>query len=1148
MDATTIAMLSLGLGVEGIALSASARRWEGRRPAFWIVVFIVAFAPTVCFALTARGLNERLTGEAGFLGTDWLRFGITLSVVWALALALTAARRRSTIERVVPLVFAGLLFTFGVTQVYAWEVADTNAYVTSTALPELRAAGIDAPSELQYEAETGQPAIVTNEEWLAIYNAAALENDGIRVVDPSDATRRQLFAVAVGLMAAAVVFTVSSRVTAGDSDRRTVHLAFAGVFGLVVITAVPGSIGTTLPAVVTVAGLSLTMFELTKLAAIISFALALRATSEGASWGRIALGVVVLATGALALTDLGAGLTVGAIGLVMSTLVMQSRRARVGLIVTIAAIPVLAPMAAGAIGDSLPGAATARIEDWTQPWESHDEATVSNLARMASQDIEAAVEIRANGVEWQRAIDLIEQELAFRVWAVNGRPGDTPAPPVIPVDRTDELLLAEAEQAWGELGGYQATTPQERSRVSNRLDTFLTDLRGLEQRNLGLRQDGFQLQRSLFALRAGGVLGVGLGQGRPEAIPTVTEDLALVAWGESAGLIGIITVSGTVLALTAVALRRVDRAKTFAGLLLVGLGSQYAIQAIVNAGGIIGALPFTGIPFPFISRSGTSAVGAGIAIGLLMAVMDRQLTKQGPLTDDTASQRLGLGVALGVVGASFALLMTTGSRLLTPGPLFGSLDDIERRHLTVPDQWANADYRIASGAITDRNGTPLVFTPELGSSRRVAGDEIGQAASHLIRRLDATYGEVLGERDSDTSMGATLVTTLDTDLQMAANAAFDAGTREILGASDGELRGAVVLLDATTGDILAMVSRPTFSPAELVDVSVWAVAEGSDRREGFDSRFLNRAFDGLYPPASTFKTVTAAAALDAGLHQVGDEDFDYTTGPSAPREPSLGHPFPWQQLIIPDGPPVTSDHPGLEDWSFDIAEAFAHSNNIAFAEMGIELGPQGLVDAGRSVGYETPIVVDGLGTTTSTLDTAPDAPTDERPLAQTIDLLTRTSFGQGEVLASPLHVAMVAAAVANDGVIMQPRLVEGLQRVDGTWLTRSEPNVFIDTGWADSTVEDLDFLFRSAVEYGTAINAAVPDGGTVGAKTGTAEWSDGANPHSWIMATYPAEQPRLALAVIVEEAGAGGEAAARIASALFGSAEVAEYLAGLEGS
>ena len=165
MDATTIAMLCLGLGVEGIALSASARRWEGRRPAFWIIVAIVAVAPTACFALTARGLNQRLTGEAALTGSDWLRFGITLSVVWALALALTAARGRSTVERVVPLVFAGLLFTFGVTQVYAWEIADSNAYITSTALPELRAAGVEAPSELRYEAETGKPAVVTNDDW-----------------------------------------------------------------------------------------------------------------------------------------------------------------------------------------------------------------------------------------------------------------------------------------------------------------------------------------------------------------------------------------------------------------------------------------------------------------------------------------------------------------------------------------------------------------------------------------------------------------------------------------------------------------------------------------------------------------------------------------------------------------------------------------------------------------------------------------------------------------------------------------------------------------------------------------------------------------------------------------------------------------------
>ncbi len=412
MQATTWLMVALGLAVQGIVVSAMMRRFEARRPAAVLAAVVVACTPTACFALTARGLHQKLTGTSGFVEGDWLRFGLTLSVVWALAIGVVMIPGRSIVERGVPLILAGLLFTFGATQVYAWEVADSNAYVTSSALPRLRAAEVPAPSELDYEAASGKPAIVTNPEWLELYNEAAAGHDFVRVVDPTDATRKQLLAVGLGLMAAAGVFTIASRVSAGDSTRRRVHLAAAAVFALFVITAVPGSIGTTLPAIVTVAGLSLTLFELTKLVAIVAFALALRATAEGSPHGRLALGVVSIATAGLAFTDLGAGLTVGAIGLAMAMLVLRHRKTRILLVTAIAAVPVLAPIAAGALGDALPGAATARIEDWTQPWDSHDTATVSNLALSTGRDVEAAIAALEKGLEFEPDNALFKTNLA----------------------------------------------------------------------------------------------------------------------------------------------------------------------------------------------------------------------------------------------------------------------------------------------------------------------------------------------------------------------------------------------------------------------------------------------------------------------------------------------------------------------------------------------------------------------------------------------------------------------------------------------------------------------------------------------------------------------------------------------------------------
>jgi peptidoglycan glycosyltransferase len=761
--------------------------------------------------------------------------------------------------------------------------------------------------------------------------------------------------------------------------------------------------------------------------------------------------------------------------------------------------------------------------------------------------MDEAIALRPNGVEWDRAVELIRQELSFRLSATDADGSDTAVSfPVVPVDTTDELLLAEAEQAWADLGGYAVQDPEQRGILVRHLNSFIAQLHDIKSpQGLTTRQDGFQLQRSLFALRAGGVRGTGLGKGRPEAIPRVTEDLAIIAWGEATGLIGIVTASGTVLLLAASALRRLNRADMLASLLLVGLGSQYAIQAIVNAGGIIGALPFTGIPFPFISRSGTAAVGTGISIGLLIAVLDRQRSKRPPMAQRMEAQTLGLGAGLAVVGASFALLMTTGSRLLTPGPLFDALHDIEARHLTVPDQWERGEYRIATGPIVDRHGKVMMATEELGSRRGPIDPVLGQSASHLVRRLDTTYAQILNTRDDGASLGPSLVTTIDADLQRAATLAFQEGAAEVEALAGTGLRGSLVLLDPATGEILAMVSVPTFEPDELLDVSLWAEAEGLDRRSGYDSRYLNRAIDGLYPPGFTFKTVTAAGALDYGLHVVGEYDFRYNDGPTGPIDPGFDRNGRWHQLILDDRPPVTGEnHSQVEDWTFDLADAFAHSCNVAFAQIGLELGAERLIEIGQAFGFERTITVPGLGITTSKLDTNPGAEPLDRPLGQTDDALARTSFGQGEVLASPLHMAMIAAAVANDGVMMSPRIVAGFQSRSGEWLEQSEASVFTDTGLSPEAVDGLQLLFQSAVDYGTAGNAAVVDGLDVGAKTGTAEWTSGeAAPHSWLIATYGSSPHSLVLAVLVEEGGSGGQAAAHIAGSLFGSNAVSDHMA-----
>jgi peptidoglycan glycosyltransferase len=358
-----------------------------------------------------------------------------------------------------------------------------------------------------------------------------------------------------------------------------------------------------------------------------------------------------------------------------------------------------------------------------------------------------------------------------------------------------------------------------------------------------------------------------------------------------------------------------------------------------------------------------------------------------------------------------------------------------------------------------------------------------------------------------------------------------------------------VVLDARTGAILGLESRPTFSLSELSSPWSWATAEVADRRSGFPFRYLNRTIDGHYPPGSIFKTVTAAGVLDAGLHTVHSRDFNYLPGtPEGPRPADgLAHLGRWHQMTLPDGPPITDgNHPDLKDWSFSVKRAFAWSDNVAFAQMGLQLGPARLLDYSRRFGFERPIDVPGLGRSVSTVDSGAGQPLSRRPIARSKSSLARTAFGQGQMRATPLQMALVAAAIANGGKIMQPRLVDGWKAPGGRWIDRTRPSVLVDTRLSPVAIDGMHEIMRSAVTYGWARGARLKTRNAypgVAGETGSAEWSTLRDvSHAWFIGYFPAEAPRIAFAVVVERGGMGPVVATPIARRLFGSAAVANYV------
>jgi peptidoglycan glycosyltransferase len=362
----------------------------------------------------------------------------------------------------------------------------------------------------------------------------------------------------------------------------------------------------------------------------------------------------------------------------------------------------------------------------------------------------------------------------------------------------------------------------------------------------------------------------------------------------------------------------------------------------------------------------------------------------------------------------------------------------------------------------------------------------------LLRKF---HGEVYNPSD--------LVTSLDIELQRVAT--------DLLGSQ----RGAIVAIEPATGRVLALASSPTFNPNRVVDPQSGRdyVAELQARD---DSPLLNRATQGLYVPGSVFKIVTAIAGLGSGAISPS------TTFPDQPEEYRTG--FLVQGFRIHDFPRrVQLDHP------LDFNEATEVSSNIWYAHAGLQTGPEALVDYASRLGFGQRIPFE--------LSSSPSQLTGGGgPLAGFRDSveLANAAYGQGEVLVTPLQMALVAATVANGGLLMKPKLVDEVRASDGSVSTLG-PSMLASV--VPSTVAaEIAQAMQQAVEgrFALAGSAKVPGVPTAG-KSGTAELGEGESPHSWFIGFAPADAPRIAVAVIVEGGGAGSQRAVPMGGELMSS-------------
>ncbi|MDX6286118.1 MAG: penicillin-binding protein [Frankiales bacterium] len=322
--------------------------------------------------------------------------------------------------------------------------------------------------------------------------------------------------------------------------------------------------------------------------------------------------------------------------------------------------------------------------------------------------------------------------------------------------------------------------------------------------------------------------------------------------------------------------------------------------------------------------------------------------------------------------------------------------------------------------------------------------------------------------------------------------------------------GAVVALDPRTGAVLAMASNPSYDPNTLSSHNARAVTTASTRLNT-DRRKprLNRAIEETYPPGSTFKVVTAAAALESGK---------YTPDTVIPAPTQLSLPQTNRKLKNFGGEVCSGSG------KMPLKDALRISCNTAFAALGLRLGADALQATAERFGFgRAPLELDRAA--------ASVFPSNLNP-PQT----AQSAIGQFDVRVTPMQMALVAAGVANNGVVMKPYLVKELQGPDLAPLSLTEPKV-LSRAMDAPAASALTSMMVNVVNNGTGTAARI-SGVTVAGKTGTAQHAAGAAPHAWFIAFAPAQNPVVAVAVLIEDGGnlnreaTGGRVAAPIARAV----------------
>lgn len=449
--------------------------------------------------------------------------------------------------------------------------------------------------------------------------------------------------------------------------------------------------------------------------------------------------------------------------------------------------------------------------------------------------------------------------------------------------------------------------------------------------------------------------------------------------------------------------------------------------------------------------------------------------------------------------------------------------DIGKLPIPVVQRTTDLLRTIRRGTIYDRTGRELAYDrqAEDGSWERfyaepslahsigyVSGLRVGVAGLELsynqtllgLDRPDAQIDQYLHRP----IQGSNLILTIDSTIQRAAEDALR------------NKRGAIVILDAQDGAVLAMASAPRFDPNQIQDADyLQALLERCSSSAGCQGELINRATQSSYSPGSTWKTIALIAALDSGQVQPGTV-FDFGEPVQGPN----GSYFVYSVDggVIPD--------PNHKENKLDLEMSYAKSANAAFAKIGDQMPADTLLKYARRLGYGNPGEVRfPLEIESTPSQVAWDA---DRLYSDNL-LRAATAIGQGEVLTSPLNVAMVVLSVVNDGRLVIPYFVQSIQLPGGRLIDARQNVSAGESVYQAQTAQTVRQMMITTVEKGTGQRAAIP-GMVVGGKTGTAQVGGDAQPHAWFAGFAESGGRAVIGVVMIENGGEGSQVAAPIFS------------------